>query len=178
MVRMATQGMTEKDLEGGGDYPAPGMYHVSISNARELVDDNYVQLDFTVMAGAPADPAAGDQRGKRISERYYITGTTEEATEKLMKRLARVAVSVGLIDKSQIGQDLDIDFTMAEGRDCVIRVKKEKYTVKKGENAGQERERASVDFLGIWSTDHEEVTQGPKDAGVSSNGSKESFDDI
>lgn len=159
---MATQGMTEKDLEGN-DFLSAGMYHVSIAGVREMVDDNYVQLDFIVLNGKPADPALDNQRGKKISERLYISGKDDDATEKCMKRLARVAVSLGLIDKSQIGQDLDVDFSLAEGRDCVIRVKREKYTIKNGERAGQQGERSQVDFFGFWATDHEDVTQVPKD---------------
>ena len=159
MVRVATSEVSEKDIEGGGNYPAPGMYHVLVDTVREMVEENYVALDFVVLAGAPSDPAAGDQSGKKITERFYLTGKTDEASKVCSRRLSRVAVELGLIERSQLGQeDLDIEFTLAEGRDCVIKVKEEEYTKKSGEKA----KRNVMDFFGIWNPNHEDVQQVPR----------------
>ncbi len=188
MVRVAMNGMTEKDLEGNNNRPLPGMYHVMIDTVREMPDDNYVQLDFSVLAGTPEG-----QENKKLSQRFYITGKDDEKTKSCLSRLARVAVETGLMTRADVGKDLDIDFTAAEGRDCVIKVKSRVYV---SDKTGEKVNGVEMDFLGIWATDHEEVQQVPKDpsfasnavksapspqmatAGASTNGNSRDFDDI
>lgn len=161
MVRLATNGMTEKDIEGGNNRPAPGMYHAMIETVRELPDQNYVQYDFVILAGTVAD-----QGGKIISQRLYIEGKDEKGTAMCTRRITRFAVETGAMDRSDIGKDVDVDLALAEGRDCIIKVIEREYDEKDketGAKTGKKKKSIELDFFGVWSTDDEEVAQVPRD---------------
>lgn len=169
MVRLATQGMTEKDIEGGSNRPAPGMYHAMVETVRELPDQNYVQYDFVVLAGTTPD-----QEGKTISQRLYIEGKDEKGTATCTKRITRFAIETGAMSRSDIGKDVDIDLSLAEGKDCIIKVIEREYDEKDketGQKTGNKKKAVELDFFGIWSTDSEEVAQVPRDPAWARNSS-------
>lgn len=169
MVRLATNGMTEKDIEGGNNRPAPGMYHAMIETVRELPDQNYVQYDFVILAGTVAD-----QGGKTISQRLYIEGKDEKGTAMCTRRITRFAVETGAMDRADIGKDVDVDLALAEGRDCIIKVIEREYDEKDketGAKTGKKKKAVELDFFGIWSTDSEEVAQVPRDPAWTRNSS-------
>lgn len=155
MVRLATNGMTEKDLEGGGNKPVPGMYHAYIEEVFENEEGGFASLKFQVLAGT-----VGDEVGKTITERFYFSGGDESKTATCIRRLARLAIALGLASRNQIGGDLDVDFGLAEGRHCVIKVVERDYVNKDGEK----KKTTNVDFFGFWSTNDSDVQQVPKNA--------------
>jgi len=162
ILNLNTAGMTEKDLEGGGSRPLPGIYHAQIAGVTER-EDEYIQFDFVILAGTTAD-----QQGKEFNERFYLSGKDEKATQTAIRRLTRMAIVGKILSVEDLGKNVPVDFSLLEGRDCVLKVREREYDEtdrETGQKTGNKRKTAAIDNYGfaIWSTDDEEVAQVPKD---------------
>jgi len=154
MVHLAGSGSVgEKDLEGF-QIVAPGRYHAIV----QAVDDSFqtsassLIVDFQILAGTNAC-----EKGK--THREYIA-----VSESAVKRPVKFALAVDLITPAQLGQDLDVDFVAAFGRQLVIDIEAHSYEKEKDDGSKQTIETSRIAFLGfhrLGSADAEGVPLDP-----------------
>lgn len=165
MVMLDTQGMGDEDFKGGGagDRPEPGLYHVAVDWCNEKPDENRIDVAFVVLAGKPLRKDAPDQAGKQIVMKLFLSsGKGEKETRTLVRQLGRFARIAGLIDKKDVGQQREVDFTASTGAQCIVKVEPHKFTNKEG----VEVNTVQVPFFGFWQIGDKDVQGAVIDAAM------------
>lgn len=137
-------------------WPAPGIYHVTLQDAVELEDS--VKLTFSVLTGT-----VDGQAGKTMTHRFFLPDSGDEKKDaNNVKRLLRAAVALGMISPEQVqkGVNVNLDFATALGASCVIKVNERTY-----EKDGEKKKATEIgDFgFGIYRVTDKEVAAVPKD---------------
>jgi hypothetical protein len=147
-VNMNLAGVTPDDLEQGGT-PPPGRFHARISDVKHISDEtSYLKFRLAILAGT--NPAGA---GTVLFERFFLT-------ERAIKRLAILAMRLGLMSRDACGKSIDVNWSLAIGKELIVEVIEEEYTNKKGEKA----KSAKLSYGGFWSLDHEDVKNVPRAA--------------
>ncbi len=122
----------------GSDNPLPGWYHVVVQDCEETIlvsgqektkGEEYpvVKVDVEILAGKPAE-----QEGKKDDEALFLEGKDEG------KAVGMFAVAVGLVTVKQLkaaqqsGEDIDIDWSEAIGRQLCMELIPDKKQADKG----------------------------------------------
>lgn len=137
-------------------WPAPGIYHVTLQDAVDL--EGSVKLSFSVLTGT-----VDGQAGKTLTHRFFLPESGDDKKDaNNVKRLLRAAVALGLItpDQVQKGANFNLDFSTSIGESCVIKVSERTY-----EKDGVTKKATEIgDFgLGIYRVTDKEVASVPKD---------------
>jgi len=145
----------EKQLEGF-ETPEPGTYHLCCL-AFNPSPDNYdgKKFQFAVLAGT-----VEGQSGRTFWESFVNPAPShKDGGMMAKKRLAKLAIALGLIQRSDLGKRVQINWEAAVGRQLVAKVK-----VRSWEKDGRSGKSAEFDGLNYWSVTDEEVAGVPKDA--------------
>lgn len=165
MAMIDMQGMGDEDFKGGGagDRPEPGLYHVAVDWCNEKPDENRIDVAFVVLAGKPLRKDAADQAGKQIVMKLFLSsGKGEKETRTLIRQLGRFARIAGLIDKKDVGQQREVDFTASAGAQFIIKVEPHKFTNKEGIEVAT----VQVPFFGFWQIGDKDVQGAVIDSGM------------
>lgn len=139
MAKFSTGDVKEGDLEGSFNLPRPGMHHVMVTDVTDSDDGDFVTAEFTVLVG--------EDNGKSVRQRLYLTGKTDKATKTLTNRLVKIAYALGLVEKSQLdGRAMNLDTSLFVNRTCVVKIAESEYT----KDDGSKGKRTEIEFFGFW----------------------------
>jgi hypothetical protein len=139
--------MTPEDLENEGGPPA-GKYHVQVTEVRRVSDSSsHLKVKMHCLAGTNPEGV-----GKMFAEKFFLS-------DAAMKRLNILAKRAGLIDESDFGSRVAVDWSRLIGKHLVVEVEMQEYTTKKGTAAKAPR----LTFQGFWSPTDDRVRDVPKD---------------
>jgi hypothetical protein len=156
---------TEDDFGGGKSRPVPGRYHCVISAAEEKASKKKatpgLEVEFEVICDGSTPDGKGTtsgQAGKKIPLfMAYISEKGDDATNTCLERVTRLALCCGVLAP---GEEKEVDWEEAIGRELVVEIEDQKYT----DQHGQEKSGAAVSFSGFWSLGNKAVVNVPKDA--------------
>ena len=140
MLNLDTSGVNSAD-ELGTTFCLPGRYHTVV----KAVDESFskfpeaVIVEFEILAGT-----VPGQEKKTHREFFSTKG-------KAIDRIKRFAMVTGLIGPNERKQ---VNLSDALGHQLVIEIIDEEY---------QGKTRSKVSYVGMWSPDHKEVADVPKD---------------
>lgn len=141
----------EEDLSGMPLVP-PGKYHVRVTDVREGKGKTpAVVLRYQILAGT--DPQA---IGMYQEDNVFLT-------DSAIKRVALVALRLGLISRGDLGKKVNVNWLQAYGRELIVEIHDEEFERKDGTKG----HTSKVTFGGVWDLNHPEVKDVPR-AAVSS----------
>lgn len=153
---------------GGNTVNKEGSYHfniLSVTLEREEGKVPSVKLDCQVLAGDHPDQvdrmvyhrirmAKGDWKDGKLAG-------LEKLDERGIKKVVRWAVTLGLVDESEVGGKLRPNWKLAEGRQFIGKVGINEYEDKK---TGQKKQSFEIAWgENVWPINHEDVAGVPKD---------------
>ncbi len=167
-----TSDVNPDELDSGGMVDEEGWYHAIVNKVERFAEEGKLKnlrVDFQVCPGVKSK-----QKGKMLFHRIYlegwktkpsegVPGETGPLTQGGKKSLLRFAVGMGLIQKEQVGSPkLAIPWSLLEGRQAVINVKKEP---RKDQATGKENGQFEfrINYGEVYPVHHEKVKDVPKD---------------
>jgi len=119
-----------------------GFYHVRLDDSFEDTNSGRQVFEFVVVAG----PSEGQKLTERLNNPDYAEG--ERAVEMAIRRMKLFAGRLGVVTKADEGkEDIELDWTLAIGKEFAIHVQTRSYTDK----SGQQKEATNMAFDGVWS---------------------------
>jgi hypothetical protein len=151
MVRVGASAVKTTDDLQGFDQVKPGRYHVMVNAVDDSFEksDKSIIVDFEILAGT--NPS---EVNKTIKE--YIA-----VSDEAVKRPVKFALATGLMQESDLGKDLDIDFQKAINRQCVVDVEEHEFT---SNRTGKQVKGSRISFLGFHKLGSEDAKGVPLDA--------------
>lgn len=140
--------LTEDDLGNAPQVP-PGKYHVLVTDVKESGKDDktpFILLKQRVLNGTDQHAV-----GMTIEDRVFLTAGA-------IKRVALVALRLGLISRADLGKNVRVDWSKAKGRELIVEVDTEEYTTKDG----AKRTKSKVTFGGVWDVQHPDAQDVPR----------------
>jgi hypothetical protein len=119
---------------------APGLYHVMVKNVDESMTKypSKIVAEFEVLSGTTSG-----QEHKTHTEWFSV------ATDGAMRRVLRLALALGLL---RPGEEKDVSFGDAIGKQIIIEIEQQEYEGKK---------YLRIAFMGMWPIDHPDVRHVP-----------------
>ena len=149
-MKVNAQGKASESDVVGNQPPVPGWYHCRVNHVDESLDRfDGVVVWYEVLAGRPEE-GTEDMAGRELRQVMFLNegSPTDEHL--------RFALSTGIL---QPGEEREVSFAEAIGREVVIRVSR-----RKDKKTGNEYSGVAERGLAIWNPANPEVREVPKRA--------------
>lgn len=169
IIDLDTEGLDEEAVKKGGGgnlVDAEGMFHVTCNAIERQAEDDKLQqfkLDLQVLNGT-----VPEQSEKMLYHWLYLEswqdkkkGIKKPLSEASIKSLAKFALAFGLITPADLNKkNTRIPFHLIEGRQAIVKVKKET----RKDDSGETQTNYRIPFNDAWHVTDPEVENVPKDA--------------
>jgi hypothetical protein len=143
--------IAEEDVERGTNVPA-GYNYVRVKDTYEDHKNTDARVfEWEVLFDGP-------YRKSLIYDRLFDPSSASDPDKALAmrKRIAIYAKRLGLLSSDAFGKRVPINWTVAIGRECVLKTKERSYT---DPETGEKKITIGVEFAGIYAIDDERVPE-------------------
>lgn len=147
-------GQTIDAVDKSAGTPPDGYYRAKLTEAMPD-DDHRLEFKFTICHGL--------QAGRKVSGKLNNPGLadTPEHRESALKKARVWAVRLGLVPKEAEGKVASVNWSLAYGREVVVKVSSKTYKKKKdGVETGETGTWQEIDYAGVYPLDHADLN-GP-----------------